>query len=44
MPEHNIDLDYITITKAAHMCGHDGHITMLLAGAYVIYANRHKIP
>lgn len=33
MPEHNIGLDYKTTTDFAHMCGHDGHMAMLLAGA-----------
>lgn len=44
MPEFNDDLPYKSQTKFAHMCGHDGHITMLLAGAQVIAANRDKIP
>ena len=44
MPEHNVGLEYKTITEYAHMCGHDGHMTMLLAGAQVIAANRDKIP
>lgn len=33
MPEHNQDLPYKTTTDYAHMCGHDGHMAMLLAGA-----------
>lgn len=33
MPEHNKGLPWITTTKYAHMCGHDGHMAMLLAGA-----------
>lgn len=44
MPEHNEGLEWITTTKYAHMCGHDGHITMLLAGAQVMIKNRDKIP
>lgn len=44
MPEHNVGLPWITTTKYAHMCGHDGHITMLLAGAQVMINNRDKIP
>jgi hippurate hydrolase len=44
MPENNFDLPYRTTTKFAHMCGHDGHICMLLSGASVICANRDQIP
>ena len=44
MPEHNQGLEYKTITEFAHMCGHDGHMAMMLAGAQVIAANRNKIP
>lgn len=33
MPEHNQGLEYKTITEFAHMCGHDGHMAMMLAGA-----------
>ena len=44
MPEHNLGLPYKTITQYAHMCGHDGHMTMLLAAAEVICKNKHKIP
>ena len=32
MSENNHDLPYRTVTKAAHMCGHDGHTVCLLAG------------
>lgn len=33
MPELNVGLDYKTITNYAHMCGHDGHMAMMLAAA-----------
>lgn len=33
MPEHNVGLPWITKTPFAHMCGHDGHMACLLAGA-----------
>ena len=33
MPENNPDLSYRSRTNYAHMCGHDGHIAMLLAAA-----------
>ncbi len=44
MPEHNVGLAYKTITEYAHMCGHDGHMAMLLAAAEVICKNKDKIP
>jgi metal-dependent amidase/aminoacylase/carboxypeptidase family protein len=44
MPEHNYELEYKSITSFAHMCGHDGHITMLLAAAQVLIAKRSNIP
>lgn len=44
MPEHNVGLPYITTTPYAHMCGHDGHMAMLLAGAQVMAQSRDKIP
>ena len=40
MPEHNSDLEYKTVTSYAHMCGHDGHMAMLLAAASVIIKQR----
>jgi len=33
MPELNVGLEYKTITNYAHMCGHDGHMAMMLAAA-----------
>lgn len=43
MPEHNVGLPYLTQTKYAHMCGHDGHMAMLLAAAQVMHEQRDKI-
>lgn len=36
MPEDNPHLEYKSTTQHAHMCGHDGHITMLLAATQAI--------
>lgn len=44
IPENNQKLPYKTTTDHAHMCGHDGHMACLLAGAAVIAKNRAKIP
>jgi len=44
MPEHNNHLKYKTTTPYAHMCGHDGHMAMMLAAAQVISSNKDKIP
>jgi len=33
MPENNPTLPYASKTKAAHMCGHDGHMATLLSAA-----------
>ena len=44
MPENNESLPYKSQTKHAHMCGHDGHMAMLMAAAQVISANRKQIP
>ena len=33
IPENNLYLKYKTTTDYAHMCGHDGHMTTLLAAA-----------
>ena len=39
MPENNKDLKYRTQTSFAHMCGHDGHMAMLLAAAQIFIKN-----
>ena len=44
MLENNHELEYRSKTDHAHMCGHDGHVAMLLAGAEVLVKNRDKIP
>jgi metal-dependent amidase/aminoacylase/carboxypeptidase family protein len=44
MPEENPTLDYKTVTDHAHMCGHDGHMAMLLAATQVFQSRRHNIP
>lgn len=44
MTEHNTDLEYKTTTPYAHMCGHDGHMAMLLAAAQLFCLQRDKIP
>ena len=36
MPENNPHLEYRSRTKWAHMCGHDGHMAMVLAMAEVV--------
>jgi hippurate hydrolase len=33
IPEKNEHLPYKTVTNCAHMCGHDGHMTTLMAAA-----------
>jgi amidohydrolase len=43
MPENNKHLPYRSQTEAAHMCGHDGHITILLAATEVLVKQRHKL-
>jgi len=44
MAEENHDITYKTTNEYAHMCGHDGHMTMVLGAAQVLIANRAKIP
>lgn len=36
MTEDNPNLPYQSVTNAAHMCGHDGHIVCLLGGLCLI--------
>ena len=43
MEEEN-DFEYKSVTNAAHMCGHDGHIATLVASAQFWAKNRHKMP
>ena len=43
MPE-TTDVPYKTVTEWAHMCGHDGHIVLLLGVAQILIKNRDKIP
>ena len=44
MTEENPLLEYQSKTKAAHMCGHDGHITCLLGGVCKILERINEIP
>lgn len=44
MPEQNPHLPYKSKTKAAHMCGHDGHTTCLLGGMALLMDNLERIP
>lgn len=37
MPENNESLPYRTVTKYAHMCGHDGHMATLITTAKCIW-------
>jgi len=40
MPELNEDLPYKTVTKGAHMCGHDGHMCIILLAAEFLCKKR----
>ena len=44
IPENNPHLPYKSKTEYAHMCGHDGHMTVLMCTAEVLCKNRDKIP
>jgi amidohydrolase len=45
MTEENADLPYRSVEASkAHMCGHDGHIVMLVGAAKLLYSVRNKIP
>ena len=43
MEEEN-DFEYKSLTNAAYMCGHDGHIATLVASAQFWAKNRNKMP
>ena len=43
MPENNNDLEYRTKTNHAHMCGHDGHTSILIAVAKILHLHKSKI-
>ena len=40
IPENNPTLSYKSITDAAHMCGHDGHMATLMATTQVLSQKR----
>ena len=42
--EKNPKIAYESVTEAAHMCGHDMHMTCLLGGVSLILDNIEKIP
>ena len=44
MKEDNPDVPYASITEAAHMCGHDGHMTCLVGGIARLLDNLDKLP
>ena len=44
MKENNQSLPYKSQTEFAHMCGHDGHVAMLMAATEVFVKKRDKIP
>lgn len=37
------DIPYRSTTNAMHACGHDGHMTILLAAAKVLFNERHRL-
>jgi len=42
--EVNPEIEYQSVTEAAHMCGHDMHMTCLLGGASLIVEKLDQIP
>ena len=44
MKENNQSLPYKSKTEFAHMCGHDGHVAMLMAATEVFVKKRDEIP
>ena len=44
MPEHNDTLPYKSKNDHAHMCGHDGHMAILLATAQTLMKQRSSFP
>ena len=44
MLENNPHLEYQSINKNAHMCGHDGHLASLLGGTAKILEDIDQIP
>ena len=44
MPEANAQIDYASVTNAAHMCGHDGHMVCLMGAVARLLDNLHRLP
>jgi len=44
MSENNPQLEYHSVTKAAHMCGHDGHMACMLGGVSLLMENIDMLP
>ena len=44
MEENNHSLPYRSQTEYAHMCGHDGHTSILLATAQILAMNFSNLP
>lgn len=44
MAENNPDLEYRSVTNHAHMCGHDGHMTLLLGGISLLLEVIEEMP